>query len=220
VLTGKLVATNSEQGLSAALTAAHRPLPAEPLIRAGRRCRHAIDGRAVRHRPHHRRGFAHGPSRAKARGFAFFLRHAGRGGDDGRRRGRAITPTTNTPFTPIGEASVGRGIYDGPGHLDQTVGAASALLQDEARPRDGRNCCPRVKTLALLARSHQIGFNIDAEGGPTGSTSRSICWRRWRSIPRWGRWNGLGFGHSGLWQALPGGNRLVDRPSAAAPGAG
>ena len=60
VLTGRLVATTSEQSLSAALTRAIAR-SGEPIIRSRRRRRHAADGRAVRHRPHDRGGDQRGP---------------------------------------------------------------------------------------------------------------------------------------------------------------
>ncbi len=50
MLTGRLTATSSEQGLSAAL-ARLIGRGGEPLIRTGREHRHAPDGRAVRGRP-------------------------------------------------------------------------------------------------------------------------------------------------------------------------
>ena len=70
LVTGRLTATSSEAGLTAALT---RLIGrgGEPLIRARRRCRHAHDGRAVRHRPDHRRGAGQRPPRWRPSGFRY-----------------------------------------------------------------------------------------------------------------------------------------------------
>ncbi|MFV3606043.1 proline dehydrogenase family protein, partial [Mycobacterium tuberculosis] len=62
----------------------------------------------------------------------------------------------------IGEASAGRGIFDGPGISiklsalhPRYVRAQAARVMDEL--------LPRVKALAVMAKGYDIGFNIDAE---------------------------------------------------------
>src|SRR5690606_7185626 len=62
----------------------------------------------------------------------------------------------------IGKASAGRGIYDGPG---------ISIKLSALHPRYGRaqaervmgELLPKVKALASIARSYDIGLNIDAE---------------------------------------------------------
>jgi RHH-type proline utilization regulon transcriptional repressor/proline dehydrogenase/delta 1-pyrroline-5-carboxylate dehydrogenase len=130
LLTGKLVATHSETGLSAC----SRRLVGkggEPLIRkgvdmamrmmgeqfvTGETIAQALDQRA----------------RAGGRGLSLFLRHAGRGGADGRRR--AALPQCLRRRHPRHRQGVGRARHlRGAGHLDQAVGAAPALQPRAAR---------------------------------------------------------------------------------------
>ena len=80
----------------------------------GRRHGDAHDGRAVRHRPDDRGSAGEQPQDGGAR-LPLFLRHAGRGGDDGGRMPRAISPPTSRRSTRSAAPSAGRGIYEGPG---------------------------------------------------------------------------------------------------------
>ena len=82
MITGKLVAVNSEQSLSALTRLIGKG--GEPLVR-GREHGHAHDGRAVRVGPDDFRGAGQQSQDGSAR-LPLFLRHAGRGGHHGRGR--------------------------------------------------------------------------------------------------------------------------------------
>jgi RHH-type proline utilization regulon transcriptional repressor/proline dehydrogenase/delta 1-pyrroline-5-carboxylate dehydrogenase len=91
----------------------------------------------------------------------------------------------------IGASANAAGPYDGPGISIKL----SALHPRYARSQRGRvasELLPRVKTLARLARSHDIGLNIDAEEADRLDLSldilEALCFE-----PDLRGWNGLGF---------------------------
>ncbi len=90
----------------------------------------------VRHRAHDRRGAGQRPRPRGAR-LHVLVRHAGRGGDDGRRRPALLRRVRRRDprDRPRGEwpGRVWRA-----GHLDEALGAASALLPRAARAGAGR----------------------------------------------------------------------------------
>jgi RHH-type proline utilization regulon transcriptional repressor/proline dehydrogenase/delta 1-pyrroline-5-carboxylate dehydrogenase len=91
----------------------------------------------------------------------------------------------------IGKASAGRGIYDGPGISIKL----SALHPRYARAQAARvmgELLPRVKALAVIAKSYDIGLNIDAEEADRLELSldllESLC-----ADPDLAGWEGMGF---------------------------
>ncbi|WP_245987003.1 trifunctional transcriptional regulator/proline dehydrogenase/L-glutamate gamma-semialdehyde dehydrogenase [Azospirillum thermophilum] len=91
----------------------------------------------------------------------------------------------------IGKASAGRGLYDGPGISIKL----SALHPRYARAQADRvmgELLPRVKALVALAKSYDIGINIDAEEADRLELSldllESLC-----LDPDLAGWNGIGF---------------------------
>ncbi|MBB5222383.1 RHH-type proline utilization regulon transcriptional repressor/proline dehydrogenase/delta 1-pyrroline-5-carboxylate dehydrogenase [Amaricoccus macauensis] len=91
----------------------------------------------------------------------------------------------------IGAASAGRGPYAGPGISIKL----SALHPRYVRAQAGRvmgELLPRVKTLALLAKSFDIGFNIDAEEADRLEISLDLLESLALDADLAG-WNGLGF---------------------------
>jgi proline dehydrogenase len=91
----------------------------------------------------------------------------------------------------IGAASAGRGPYAGPGISIKL----SALHPRYARAQAGRvmgELLPRVKRLALLAKSFDIGFNIDAEEADRLEISLDLLESLALDADLAG-WNGLGF---------------------------
>jgi RHH-type proline utilization regulon transcriptional repressor/proline dehydrogenase/delta 1-pyrroline-5-carboxylate dehydrogenase len=93
--------------------------------------------------------------------------------DDAARYRRAYEGAIDA----IGGASAGRGIHAGPGISIKL----SALHPRYGRPQAQRmmgELLPQVRALALLAKSYDIGFNIDARR-PSGSSCRSTCSNRW-----------------------------------------
>ncbi|NVJ12431.1 proline dehydrogenase family protein, partial [Myxococcus sp. AM001] len=62
----------------------------------------------------------------------------------------------------IGQASGGRGIYEGPG-ISIKLSALHPRYSRAQYDRTINELYPRVKALAMLAREYDIGINIDAE---------------------------------------------------------
>ncbi|WP_221420080.1 trifunctional transcriptional regulator/proline dehydrogenase/L-glutamate gamma-semialdehyde dehydrogenase [Novosphingobium chloroacetimidivorans] len=91
----------------------------------------------------------------------------------------------------IGRASAGRGVYGGPGISIKL----SALHPRYVRGQAGRvmaELLPRVRALALLAKSYDIGFNIDAEEQDRLELSLDLLESLALDFELAG-WNGLGF---------------------------
>jgi RHH-type proline utilization regulon transcriptional repressor/proline dehydrogenase/delta 1-pyrroline-5-carboxylate dehydrogenase len=91
----------------------------------------------------------------------------------------------------IGKASDGRGIYAGPGISIKL----SALHPRYSRSQSGRvmaELLPQVRTLAMLAKSYDIGFNIDAEEADRLELSLDLL-EDLALDPALGGWDGLGF---------------------------
>ena len=113
----------------------------------------------------------------------------------------------------IGTASRGPRHLRRPRHLDQALGAASALQPRPARARDGASCCRALKALAALARRYDIGLNIDAEEADRLELSldllEALC-----LDPDARRLERHRLRRPGLPEALPVRDRLADRPGA------
>ena len=189
VLTGRLVATDSEQDSRGALTRLIAR-SGEPIIRKGVDVamrlmgEQFVTGRTIEE--------ALDSSREReARGFTLFLRHAGRGGDDRRATRRAISPSYERAVHAIGNASHRRGIYEGPGISIKLSALHPRYQPDQARARHGRTPAAH-QALAALAKSYDIGFNIDAEEADRLDLSldllEALC-----LDPELAGWNGLGF---------------------------
>ena len=190
LLTGKLVATHSESGLSSAL-ARLVGKGGEPLIRKGVDRGDAPDGRAVRHRRDDRRG-ARQRAAARGAGLSLLLRHARRSGAHRRTTRRATARAYEDAIDAIGRASAGRGIYAGPGHLDQALGAASALQPGADRARRRRALSGAEGARAAAPRRYDIGLNIDAEEADRLELSLDLL-ERLCFEPELAGWNGIGF---------------------------
>ena len=108
-----------------------------------------------------------------------------------RRTPRAITPSTSAPIHAIGRASRRRGIYEGPG-ISIKLSALHPRYQRIKRERVLRELLPSIRSLAVLAKSYDIGLNIDAEEADRLDLSldllEALC-----LDPDLSGWNGLGF---------------------------
>ena len=62
----------------------------------------------------------------------------------------------------VGKASMGRGIYEGPG-ISIKLSALHPRFSRSKRNRIMEELLPRAKSLAALAKAYDIGLNIDAE---------------------------------------------------------
>lgn len=91
----------------------------------------------------------------------------------------------------IGKAAAGRGVYAGPGISIKLSALHPRYFRAQADRVLGE-LLPRVRTLALVARSYDIGFNIDAEEADRLELSLEILEALARD-PDLSGWQGLGF---------------------------
>ena len=188
VLTGRLVTTTSEQGLSAALTRLIAR-SGEPIIRRGVDVamrlmgEQFVTGRTIEE--------AIGTSREReARGFTFSYDMLGEAATNAEDAARYLDEYQRAVHV-IGKASHRRGIYEGPG-ISIKLSALHPRYQRIKRARAMNELLPRVKGLAALAKSYDIGLNIDAEEADRLDLSldllEALCFD-----PDLKGWNGLGF---------------------------
>jgi RHH-type transcriptional regulator, proline utilization regulon repressor / proline dehydrogenase / delta 1-pyrroline-5-carboxylate dehydrogenase len=159
VVTGKLVSTNSEQGLGSALTKLIAK-GGEPLIRKGVDLamrmlgNQFVTGQTIEEalknsEANEQRGYRYSYDML---GEAALTEHDAAG----------YYAAYETAIHAIGRASNGRGIKDGPGISVKL----SALHPRYSRAQHARvigELLPRLKSLLLLAKRYNIGLNIDAE---------------------------------------------------------
>jgi RHH-type proline utilization regulon transcriptional repressor/proline dehydrogenase/delta 1-pyrroline-5-carboxylate dehydrogenase len=188
VLTGKLVGTNSEQGLNAALTRLIAR-SGEPIIRAGVDVamrlmgEQFVAGRSIEEA-------LRSAEAREARGFAFSYDMLGEAATTAADAARYYSDYEHA-IDAIGKASAGRGIYEGPG-VSIKLSALHPRYQRLKRGRVMSELLPRAKALAARARSYQIGFNIDAEEADRLELSLDIL-EALALDPELSSWNGLGF---------------------------
>ena len=91
----------------------------------------------------------------------------------------------------IGRASHRRGIYEGPG-ISIKLSALHPRYQRTKRKRVMGELLPRVKQLAALSKSYEIGLNIDAEEADRLDLSLDLLEALCFDYDLSG-WNGLGF---------------------------
>ncbi len=188
VLTGRLVTTTSEQGLSAALTRLIAR-SGEPIIRAGVDVamrlmgEQFVTGRTIEE--------AIGNAREReARGFTFSYDMLGEAATTAEDAARYLDEYERAVHA-IGRASHRRGIYEGAG-ISIKLSALHPRYQRIKRARVMKELLPRVKALAALAKSYDIGFNIDAEEADRLDLSLDIL-ETLALDPDLNGWNGLGF---------------------------
>ncbi|MFT3758551.1 trifunctional transcriptional regulator/proline dehydrogenase/L-glutamate gamma-semialdehyde dehydrogenase [Thauera sp.] len=159
MLTGKLVATHSESGMSNALGKLIAR-GGEPLIRKGVDMAMRMMGEQFVTGETMAEALAHAQA-LEAKGFRYsydMLGEAALTAEDARR----YLNDYEQAIHAIGKASNGRGVYEGPGISIKL----SALHPRYARAQVERvmaELYPVVLKLALLAKQYDIGLNIDAE---------------------------------------------------------
>ncbi|MDQ9169452.1 trifunctional transcriptional regulator/proline dehydrogenase/L-glutamate gamma-semialdehyde dehydrogenase [Oxalobacteraceae bacterium R-40] len=159
LITGKLVATQSEQGLSAAIT---RMLAkgGEPLIRKGVDLAMRMLGKQFVTGETIAEAIANSRE-GEARGYRYsydMLGEAALTAEDAVRYCAAYESALHA----IGKAANGRGIRSGPG-ISVKLSALHPRYARAQRARVMQELLPRLKKLALLAKRYDIGLNIDAE---------------------------------------------------------
>ena len=188
VVTGKLTSTVSDRSLSAALTRLIARC-GEPVIRRGvdmamrMMGEQFVTGETIeealrRSRTMEQKGFRYSYD---------MLGEAATTGEDAERYYKDYEKAIHA----IGKASAGRGIYNGPGISIKL----SALHPRYTRAQAGRvmeELLPRVKALAAIAKSYNIGLNIDAEEADRLELSldllEDLCFD-----PALSGWDGIGF---------------------------
>ncbi len=188
LLTGKLVSTHSDTGLTATLLRVVAR-GGEPLVRKGVDMAMRLMGEQFVTGETIEQALANARER-EAQGFRYsydMLGEAALTAADAQRYLDAYEQAIHA----IGAASAGRGIVHGPGISIKL----SALHPRYARAQVERvlaELAPRLTHLALLARLYDIGLNIDAEESERLDLSldllEQLCFE-----PRLAGWNGIGF---------------------------
>ncbi len=188
MLTGKLVSTHNESGLSSSLG---RVLTrgGEPVVRKGVDMAMRLMGEQFVTGETIGKALANA-GRLEARGFRYsydMLGEAALTDADAMR----YMASYEQAIHAIGMASAGIGIYRGPGISIKL----SALHPRYSRAQHARvmdELYPRLRTLTLLARRYDIGLNIDAEEADRLEISLDLLERLCHE-PALAGWNGIGF---------------------------
>ncbi len=188
VLTGELVATHSEAGLTSAL---RRLLGrgGEPLIRKGVDLAMRLMGEQFVTGQTIEEALANARPR-EARGFRFsydMLGEAALTEEDAQRYLGAYAHAIEA----IGRASGGRGLVQGPG-ISIKLSALHPRYSRAQAARVHAELYPRLLQLVRLAQRHDIGLNIDAEESERLELSLDLL-ERLCLEPVLAGWNGIGF---------------------------
>ena len=159
LITGKLVSTNSEQGLGSAMTKLIAK-GGEPLIRKGVDLAMRMLGNQFVTGQTIEEALANSRDN-EARGYRYsydMLGEAALTAHDAALYYEAYEKAIHA----IGKASNGRGIKNGPG-ISVKLSALHPRYSRAQRARVMNELLPRLKALLLLAKQYDIGLNIDAE---------------------------------------------------------
>lgn len=159
LITGKLVSSNSEKGLSSAITRLIAK-GGEPLIRKGVDLAMRMLGKQFVTGETIGEALDNGRER-EARGYRFSYDMLGEAAMTEADAQRYLADYEQA-IHAIGREANGRGVYDGPGISVKL----SAIHPRYARAKHERvlaELLPRLKGLFLLAKQYDIGLNIDAE---------------------------------------------------------
>lgn len=188
LITGKLVATHSESGLSSAL-ARLVGLGGEPLIRKGvdmamrMMGEQFVTGETIEEALRNAR-------EREAQGFRYsfdMLGEAAMTAHDAQRYLRDY----EAAILAIGKASAGRGVHEGPG-ISIKLSALHPRYSRAQRERVMEELYPTLVQLCALCKHCDIGLNIDAEESERLELSLDLL-EQLAFEPRLQGWNGLGF---------------------------
>lgn len=188
VVTGKLVGSVDDRGLGAALTRLVARA-GEPVIRRGvdlamrMMGEQFVTGETIAEALRRARAF-------EARGFGYSYDMLGEAATTAADAARYYADYERA-IHAIGKASAGRGIYAGPG-ISIKLSALHPRYSRAQADRVMGELLPAVKRLAALARSYDIGFNIDAEEADRLELSLDLLESLATDADLAG-WNGLGF---------------------------
>ena len=188
LFTGKLVATHNEASLSKSLSRIIGK-GGEPLIRKGVDMAMRLMGEQ----------FVTGETIAEAlanarkhedKGFRYSYDMLGEAALT-EKDAQAYLHSYQQAIHAIGKASNGRGIYEGPG-ISIKLSALHPRYSRAQYERVMEELYPRLLSLTLLARSYDIGINVDAEEADRLEISldllEKLCFE-----PELAGWNGIGF---------------------------
>ncbi|TFZ05469.1 trifunctional transcriptional regulator/proline dehydrogenase/L-glutamate gamma-semialdehyde dehydrogenase [Ramlibacter henchirensis] len=188
LITGKLVSTHSESGLSAAIGRLVN-LGGEPLIRKGVDMAMRMMGEQFVTGETIEEALRNAAEREK-QGFRYsfdMLGEAALTAHDAQRYLRDY----ETAIHAIGKASAGRGIYEGPG-ISIKLSALHPRYSRAQYDRVMGELYPVLVRLCALAKRHDIGLNIDAEEADRLELSLDLL-ERLSFEPQLQGWHGLGF---------------------------
>ncbi len=188
LITGQLIGAVDETGLAATLTRLIARSGA-PIIRAGVDTamrvlgEQFVCGQTIEAAIGHARAL-------EARGYRYSYDMLGEAAATAADAERYLS-SYEAALKAIGAASAGRGVYEGPG-LSIKLSALHPRYWRGQRRRVMDELFPRVKRLAVLARSFDVGINIDAEESERLDLSLDLLERLCRD-PAMEGWNGVGF---------------------------
>ncbi len=188
MLTGRLTASSSEQGLSAALTRLVAK-GGEPLIRGGVNIAMRLLGEQFVAGQTIEEALARDRTRE-----GIGVRHSyDMLGEAAVTAGQALAylDSYEHAIHAIGQAMAGRGIYEGSG-ISIKLSALHPRYSRAQKERVQGELYPRLKRLAVLARGYDIGLNIDAEEADRWEISLDLL-ERLCFEPELEGWNGIGF---------------------------
>jgi RHH-type transcriptional regulator, proline utilization regulon repressor / proline dehydrogenase / delta 1-pyrroline-5-carboxylate dehydrogenase len=188
LLTGRLTSTHSERGLSSALTRLVAK-GGEPLIRAGVNLAMRLMGEQFVSGQTIGEALANGRPWV-AKGFRYSYDMLGEAAVTMAQAERYFAEYENA-IGAIGAESAGRGLYDGPG-ISIKLSALHPRYTRSQIERVQTELYPRLKALAVLARSVDIGLNIDAEEADRLEISLDLL-ERLCFEPELAGWHGIGF---------------------------
>ena len=188
LITGKLVGTSSQEGLSTALTRLVAR-GGEPLIRKGVDLamrllgEQFVTGQTIAAALERAQPF-------EALGYRYSFDMLGEGASTQADASRYFDSYEHA-INAIGEANRGRGLYEGAG-ISVKLSALHPRYSYTQHERVMNVLLPRLRTLTRLARRHDIGLNIDAEEADRLDISLDLLDALLRD-PELAGWNGIGF---------------------------
>jgi RHH-type proline utilization regulon transcriptional repressor/proline dehydrogenase/delta 1-pyrroline-5-carboxylate dehydrogenase len=188
LVTGKLVGTVDEAGLSASLARIIARSGA-PLIRRGVDTAMRLMGEQFVCGETIEAALSHA-RKLEARGFRYSYDMLGEAAATAADAARYLKSYEDA-LHAIGRASAGRGIYEGPG-LSIKLSALHPRYTRSQRARVMSELLPNLKRLALIARGYDVGINIDAEETDRLDISMDLLDALCRDSELAG-WNGIGF---------------------------
>ena len=188
LLTGKLVSTHNEAGLTSSLSRIIGK-SGEPMIRKGVDMAMRLMGEQFVTGETIGEALANA-SKFEAKGFRYsydMLGEAALTEHDAQK----YLASYEQAIHSIGKASHGRGIYEGPG-ISIKLSALHPRYSRAQYERVMEELYPRLLSLTLLAKQYDIGLNIDAEEADRLELSLDLL-ERLCFEPQLTGWNGIGF---------------------------